>query len=198
MACLVRTCGVTALLSCAATSNDDPIVAASTTDEAPIATTSGREPDDDEDTPATSTAPSPPDVGSTPDASESGATPTDGWFAATTRVIFYAHHYAEISAHGLAITDQLSSAPGLIDYSFDFDLQSGRAQSISLWETELDFWLFVGSAAHARAMVELNDPVAGRDFSYATWWVETEVLPTREDADAQLGPEPTPGPYPIE
>lgn len=124
--------------------------------------------------------------------------PTDGWFAATTRVIFYANHYGAISAHGLAITDQLSAAPGLVDYTFDFELQSGRAQSISLWESELDFWMFVMGAAHAKAMVELDDPVAGRDFSYATWWVESDTLPTRVEADEHLGPEPMPGPYPLD
>jgi hypothetical protein len=186
----VRACAVAGLLSCAGTSIEDPILEASATDGGPIDTTG------DDDAPTAATDGRPPDVGSAAD--ESGDAPPDGWFAATTRVIFYEDQYAQIGAHSLAITEQLSSASGLIDYSFDFDLQSGRAQSISLWESEFAFWMFVGSAAHARAMVELTNSVAGRDFSYATWWVENETLPSRDEADAHLGPEPTPGPHPVE
>jgi hypothetical protein len=183
------------LLACSSPSVDPEVVDGSTTvDGAEVTSSSG--------------PPTPQDVGSSgtvAEESDSGVAtgtgdvpPTDGWFAATTRVIFYADQYGAISAHGLAIEDQLSTAPGLVDYTFDFELQSGRAQSISLWESEADFWMFVVGAAHGKAMVELREPPAGRDFSYATWWVETEMLPTRIEADEHLGPEPMPGPYPID
>jgi hypothetical protein len=189
------------LVACASPSVDDDADVVATTSDAALenssssATSTPEDPPVDSDT-STSTSVDESDAGGSTDAGD--AVPTDGWFAATTRVIFYANHYGAISAHGLAITNQLATAPGLVDYTFDFELQSGRAQSISLWESELDFWTFVMGAAHAKAMVELNDPVAGRDFSYATWWVDVETLPNRVEADDHLGTEPMPGPYPVD
>lgn len=200
---IVQAFALVSLLSCASESIEDPMAASSTAADVPGDASSGTPSDpaaDGDDDGVDSTAvPGGTSSDSGPAAEESGdGAPTDGWFAATTRVIFYAEHYAAISAHGLAINDQLSSAPGLVDYVFDFELNTGRAQSISLWETEQDFWMFVLTAAHAKAMTDLNDPVAGRDFSYATWWIDDERLPSREEADMHLGPEPESGPYPID
>jgi quinol monooxygenase YgiN len=98
------------------------------------------------------------------------ADPQPSYVVHTTQLFVKPDKYAEFLSTNNAVTEQLEITPGLVAYSLATDTACGDVRTLGIWQSEEAMFAFVGSSAHAQAMVSSLDlSITGR----VTHWSAT-------------------------